>query len=42
LIVRDEIAKSFRTIALDLNNNLDEEKEALKIFKDAFLLVGTE
>lgn len=42
LIVRDTVAESFRVIMLDLNNELDEENEALKVLHYALDVVGTE
>lgn len=42
LLVRDTVAEAFRTIMLDLNNELNEEDEALKILNYALAIVGTD
>lgn len=42
LVIRDKIAKSLRSITLDLYNNLDEDNEALEYLKVAIGLCGTE
>jgi len=42
LVIRDKIANSLRTIMLDLNNELNEEKEALKVLKFALEIVWTD
>ncbi|MBS8122195.1 hypothetical protein [Candidatus Vampirococcus lugosii] len=42
LIIRDTVAEAFRTIMLDLNNELNEEDEALKVLNYAIDIVGTD
>lgn len=42
LLVRDSVTEAFRNIMLDLNNELDEENEALKILNYALAIVGTD
>lgn len=42
LIIRDTVAEAFRTIMLDLNNELNEEDESLKILNYALDIVGTD
>lgn len=42
LLIRDKVAEAFRTIMLDLNNELDEKNEALKIVNYALAIVGTD
>lgn len=42
LIIRDTVAEVFRTIMLDLNNELNEEDESLKILNYALDIVGTD
>lgn len=42
LIIRDTVAEAFRTIMLDLNNELNEEDEALKVLNYALDIVGTD
>lgn len=42
LLVRDIVTDAFRTIMLDLNNELNEEWEALKILNYALDIVGTD
>lgn len=42
LLIRDTVAEAFRTIMLDLNNELSEEDEALKVLNYALDIVGTD
>jgi hypothetical protein len=39
LLIRDTVAEAFRTIMLDLNNELSEEDEALKVLNYALDIV---